>query len=209
MATPVFSSFSYQNLADKLHALRERLDGITPGASSVLNGIGSVVGGPAMWAIQGAMQPDILPAKAPQTSPQILPTQPMPPVQGLDLPATPTASAPQAAPQAPSVPMPMPRPASAPQAPAPSINPNGSISGAVGPTSVGGAPLQPQQPDTSFFMRNALMMHDPSTGQLIDPQGASTVRGPDLINKMLTYLHNKQPTGSVGNNNDPSTWGSG
>ncbi|WP_368508090.1 hypothetical protein [Bradyrhizobium lupini] len=40
-------------------------------------------------------------------------------------------------------------------------------------------------------MRNAMMMRDPGTGQLIDPQGASQVRGPDLINKMMSYLHNK------------------
>lgn len=59
--------------------------------------------------------------------------------------------------------MPQPRPAAAPQA----------------------------QPDTSFFMRNALMQRDPASGQLIDPQGSSQVRGPDLINKMMAYLHNK------------------
>ena len=47
------------------------------------------------------------------------------------------------------------------------------------------------QPDTSFFMRNALMMRDPATGDFIDPQGAASVRGPDLISKMMGYLHNK------------------
>jgi hypothetical protein len=73
------------------------------------------------------------------------------------------APAPAAPPQASPVPMPQPRPAEAPQA----------------------------QPDTSFFMRNALSMRDPSTGELIDPSGASSVRGPDLISKMMTYLHNK------------------
>jgi hypothetical protein len=67
------------------------------------------------------------------------------------------------APEAAPVPMPQARPAEAPQA----------------------------QPDTSFFMRNALSMRDPSTGELIDPSGASSVRGPDLISKMMTYLHNK------------------
>lgn len=78
---------------------------------------------------------------------------------------TPTAPAPAPAapPQASPVPLPQARPAAAPQS----------------------------QPDTSFFMRNALMQHDPGTGQLIDPQGASQVRGPDLINKMMAYLHNK------------------
>lgn len=80
------------------------------------------------------------------------------------------SQAPAAAPQAAPVPMPRARPAqaSAPQAPA-----------------------QESQPDTSFFMRNAMMMRDPASGELIDPQGAASVRGPDLISKMMTYLHNK------------------
>jgi hypothetical protein len=43
----------------------------------------------------------------------------------------------------------------------------------------------------SFFQRNAAMMRDPSSGELIDPQGASQVRGPDLITKMASYLHNR------------------
>lgn len=135
---------------------------------------------------------------------QIQPTQNMPPVQPLDdapqrgLPQLPwwasgdmTKMIPGASPATSPVPMPQPRP--------PQANPGGPIPGAVGPTSVGGAPLvnppqsapPPSQPDTSFFMRNALMMHDPSTGQLIDPQGAASVTGPDLISKMMTYLHNK------------------
>jgi hypothetical protein len=75
-----------------------------------------------------------------------------------------------AAPQAAPVPMPQARPAEAPQAQ---------------PGSGAGAP------DTSFFMRNAMSMRDPSTGELIDPSGASSVRGPDLISKMMAYLHNK------------------
>jgi cell division septation protein DedD len=75
------------------------------------------------------------------------------------------APAPVPAPTAQAAPVPMPqaRPAEAPQA----------------------------QPDTSFFMRNAMSMRDPSTGELIDPSGASSVRGPDLISKMMAYLHNK------------------
>jgi hypothetical protein len=80
-------------------------------------------------------------------------------------------AAPQAAPAAqtaapqstPQVPMPQARPAEAPQA----------------------------EPDTSFFMRNVLSMRDPSTGEMIDPSGAASVKGPDLISKMMTYLHNK------------------
>jgi hypothetical protein len=47
------------------------------------------------------------------------------------------------------------------------------------------------QPDTSFFMRNALLQRDPMTGQLLDPSAASSVTGPDLISKMMTYLHGK------------------
>jgi hypothetical protein len=35
------------------------------------------------------------------------------------------------------------------------------------------------------------MQHDPITGQLLDPSGASSVTGPDLISKMMTYLHGK------------------
>lgn len=62
-----------------------------------------------------------------------------------------------------SVPMPQARPAEAPQA----------------------------IPDTSFFMRNALQMQDPNGGGYIDPTGAASVRGPDLIAKMMSYLHNK------------------
>jgi hypothetical protein len=55
-----------------------------------------------------------------------------------------------------------------------------------------GAPQQASaQPDTSFFMRNALMQQDPNGGGYIDPQGAGSVRGPDLIAKMMSYLHNK------------------
>ncbi|MHC2284428.1 hypothetical protein ACVIJW_000298 [Bradyrhizobium barranii subsp. barranii] len=96
------------------------------------------------------------------------------------------------APQAATVPMSQARPAGA----APQVNPDGSIAGALGPTSVGGAPLVGQaapqaQPDTSFFMRNALMQRDPVTGALIDPSGAASVSGPDLIQKMMAYLHNK------------------
>lgn len=64
---------------------------------------------------------------------------------------------------APAAPLPAPRPA---EAPAPT-------------------------PDTGFFMRNALMMQDPNGGGFIDPMGAASVRGPDLIQKMMGYLHNK------------------
>lgn len=67
---------------------------------------------------------------------------------------------------APTVPLPTPRPADAPQAP----------------------------PPMSWFQQNAAMMRDPSTGQFIDPTGASQAQsqqasGPDVINKLLSYFH--------------------
>jgi hypothetical protein len=46
-----------------------------------------------------------------------------------------------------------------------------------------------------FFARNTAMMQDPMTGQFIDPtaaaQAQAQLRGPDLINKMMAYLHKK------------------
>jgi hypothetical protein len=45
----------------------------------------------------------------------------------------------------------------------------------------------------SFWQRNAALMRDPGTGAFIDPTGAAkAVRGPDLINKMMAYLHDKE-----------------
>lgn len=79
------------------------------------------------------------------------------------------------------VPMPPPRPPQAPQ-PAPSV-----------PMPMARPPEAPQPaPDTGFFMRNALMQQDPMGGGFINPTGAQSVRGPDLISKMMTYLHNKE-----------------
>lgn len=76
---------------------------------------------------------------------------------------SPTPEAPAVS-QAPSaIPLPQARPAEAPQS----------------------------QPDTSFFMRNAMQMRDPVTNDFLDPAGAQSVKGPDLIAKMMTYLHNK------------------
>jgi hypothetical protein len=49
----------------------------------------------------------------------------------------------------------------------------------------------PTPTDTGFFARNTAMMRDPSTGAFIDPSAAQSVRGPDLIAKMMSYLHNK------------------
>ena len=73
-----------------------------------------------------------------------------------------TAAAPA---PAPSAPMPQARPSAAPQAPEP----------------------------MSWFMQNAKMMRDPMTGEFIDPTGAAQaqVSGPQLIQKMMGYLHKK------------------
>jgi hypothetical protein len=106
--------------------------------------------------------------QGPVGAPVSQPTQPMPPVQGLDLPGAPHVPMPMARPQMPvapqaqaAVPMPAPRPASAP-------------SGGMG-----------------FFQRNAAMMRDPSSGDFIDPGAAAqaNVSGPDLIQKFMNYLH--------------------
>jgi hypothetical protein len=45
----------------------------------------------------------------------------------------------------------------------------------------------------SWFMQNAKMMRDPMTGEFIDPTGAAQaqVSGPQLIQKMMGYLHKK------------------
>jgi hypothetical protein len=67
---------------------------------------------------------------------------------------------------APAPPMPAPRP---PEAPAPT-------------------------PDMGFFQRNSAMMRDPSSGQFIDPTNAanaSQASGPDVIQKLMSYFHNK------------------
>lgn len=79
------------------------------------------------------------------------------------------------------------------------FGPLGAPSGAPESTASAGVPLPgarpaeaPQAPqDTSFFMRNALMQQDPLGGGFIDPTGAASVTGPDLISKMMGYLHRK------------------
>lgn len=96
--------------------------------------------------------------------------------QGSD-PMTADVTAP--APAAPAVPMPAPRPQSfapMPSAPMPMARP---------------ADAPQAQPDTGFFMRNALMQQDPITGGFLDPSAVSKVSGPDLISKMMAYLHKK------------------
>lgn len=123
---------------------------------------------------------------------------PLPPQLSIGGPSPPISSdnsAPPAAPQAPytypavdpmadhafmgipGVPLPRARPTLPnPQVPLPQARP---------------AEAPQPEPDTSFFMRNAMMMRDPTSGDFIDPTGAASVRGPDLINKMMGYLHNK------------------
>lgn len=167
-------------LADYIHRLRLAADQHTPGPGSLAN----LVGGPLMYALQGAAQPDVLnnhkpamvPSPAPSPAPSATPAAPSAPqlpswVDGRSFGAgIPTPPAPQASPptQPASVPMPQARPAEADASqPAPT-------------------------PDMGFFARNAAMMRDPGTGAFIDPMGAAqAVRGPDLINKMMAYLHNK------------------
>lgn len=234
MAIPNVSSFSYSDVADKLRRLREAADKYTPSPSTLMKYAAPLIGGPGMYALQGAAQGDILNnhkigGGAPQPPAAPPPAAPAPNPANWGIAGFPSAapassswadsvtkaplpqgalSAPQASPptQSAAPPPPQAGPALAPQAPpqqAPQINPNGSIAGAAGPTSVGGAPLVAQnaptpQPDMSFFQRNAAMMRDPMTGQFIDPtnaaQAQSQIRGPDLINKMLALLHDKAST---------------
>jgi hypothetical protein len=212
-------TFDYNKVADTLRRIRETVHEHTPGpltASTLVMGAPGLAAGGAIRALPtlgrtatslmsnagaspaammmptaaqapSALEPEwqkfkeqadkqaelkpAVPMSAPSSfgGPQSLFSPPtFPQTQG-PMPSAMQAAAPQAAPvpSAPpaqaGVPMPQPRPAEAPQA----------------------------QPETSFFMRNALMQHDPITGQLIDPAGAASVSGPDLISKMMAYLHNK------------------
>jgi hypothetical protein len=182
MAVPIPHS-----VTDYIHNLRLMLQSHTPGLD-ILSSLS-----PATAAMNGAVQPDILnnhvPKMIPQVPPQapmapgvsppisgqpaptpaIQPTQPMPPVQGLDMP------------MAPQVPMPQPRPPQAPQAqaqvPMPMARPEGAPSG------------QPM----GFFQRNTAMMRDPATGDFIDPMAAqqaqADITGPALVQKFMNYLH--------------------
>lgn len=76
-----------------------------------------------------------------------------------------------------NTPMPQARPAQAPQASM--VNPNGSIAGAQGPTSVGGAPLVGQT--------GPLNIQSMAQQQGDQPQSQN---GSALIQRMLQYLHN-------------------
>lgn len=55
------------------------------------------------------------------------------------------------------------------------------------------APQGPPTPDMGFFARNTAMMKDPTSGDFLDPMNAQRAQasGPDVINKLLSYFHNK------------------
>jgi hypothetical protein len=191
MASPTPGTFSFNGLSDGIHRIRQLADKYTPGIDTLAN----VRAWPWMAPMYGAAQGDVLnnhPVAG--TTPPASPTPPQAPQQASfgqgagpvpflnnpfgqvlppqqPAPSPPPAAAPNpvapAVSQAPSVPTPMPRPDAAPQAP----------------------------PDMSFFQRNTAMMRDPVTGAFIDPTAAAQaqqVTGPNLIDKMMTYLHNKE-----------------
>jgi len=178
---------SFDGLSNGIHRIRQFADKYTPGPSTSLSMLLPFMGGAAGAAVNGATSPDILndhrgafnapPAPAPSVAPPISQSNyaaPAPYPSGTDPMSAggppPVTPAPQVAtpPQPASTPMPQARPADAP------------------------APIPTPDP-MSFFQRNTAMMRDPVTGQFIDPRAASDaqVRGPDLINKMMSYLHNK------------------
>jgi hypothetical protein len=191
MASPTPGTFSFNKIGDMIHSARMAADKYTPGLDTLAN----VRAWPWMAPMYGAAQGDILnnhpvagttppaaptPTQAPQQAPFGQGSGPIPfmnnPFSGMSsqqpaprpAPAAAPSPAPQVAtpPQPASSPMPQARPAGAPQAP----------------------------PDMSFFQRNTAMMRDPVTGAFIDPTAAAQaqqVTGPNLIDKMMTYLHNK------------------
>jgi hypothetical protein len=174
------NGFSFDKLADTIRRTREAVSkfsasGYTPGSATPnpFDFMGKV-GGAAAPAFGLATQGDIL-------------TNYKPPWERTPYPAA-DAMADHA------------RPSTAyPQAEDPMAAASYYPSASASPSPVAGVPMPrarpeeaPQpEPDTSFFMRNAMMMRDPVTGELIDPQGAASVRGPDLISKMMGYLNKK------------------
>ena len=184
MAIPDFRSFSYSDVADKLHRLRAAVDSYTPNIGT----ISPLIGGPMSYALQGAAQGDILTNHKPAMLPTAAPAAPVAPTPASPSPAPNPANwgslgYPASPPQAPTPTPPTPAPPAVSQpTPAPTPQPRPAV-----------ADAQPQpQHDMSFFQRNAAMMRDPSTGAFIDPMGAAqAVRGPDLISKMMDILHKK------------------
>jgi hypothetical protein len=72
------------------------------------------------------------------------------------------------------------------------FGPMGAAEASVAPLPRSRPAEAPQAPeDTGFFRRNAMMMQDPMGGGFIDPTGAASVSGPDLISKMMGYLNRK------------------
>lgn len=135
----------------------------------------------------------------PEVNPQAMPKAPAvsPPISGpqdISYPSVPVSTD-NSAPAAPSAPTPPPWWADGQMFNGPGF----PASQASTPTQPASVPMPQARPaeapapqeDTGFFMRNALMQRDPMTGELIDPMGAKSVRGPDLIAKMMQYLHNK------------------
>jgi hypothetical protein len=152
-----------------------------------------------LWKASQIDMPDV---HASGVGPAAAPTGPSPPISGIspgfrDQPTPAAPAAPSAPPQMPwwaSGDMTKMFPGAAPQAPspAPAPAPVSAPQTAPGPMPQASPAAAPQaSPDTSFFMRNALMQHDPITGQMLDPGATSSVSGPDLISKMMTYLHGK------------------
>jgi len=189
--------------------------------------MGSMVN-PLLAAIMGSIQGDVLNNHVPQMTPQSLPASPSGTVtsQPLAAPGTPAPGTPGApsppisGPQTPpsptpspggggsipwwanatgadfgnNTPMPRPRPAQAP----PMVNQNGSIAGAQGPTSVGGAPLvQPGGP---------MNIQSPAQQQaMAQPQPQQN--GSDLIQKMLQYLQQNPKLSDNPNTASGATFG--
>jgi hypothetical protein len=125
---------------------------------------------------------------------------PQPPISGpqnISYPSAPISTD-NSAPAAPSAPTPPPWWANGQMFNGPGF-PSAPASQASSPTQPASTPMPQARPaeapapqeDTGFFMRNALMQQDPMGGGFIDPMGAKSVRGPDLIAKMMQYLHNK------------------
>jgi hypothetical protein len=190
MAQPFYSLSGYNKIADMLRRARETVDSYTPGPAKAA----ALMSGPLGWMTLGGNtmpQAQVLNDHQPPMSPQGHINQGFSALPAAN-PAAPTGPTdagangrvaqgfdvfnPPMMPQAPApAPAAAPPPAAAPQAAVPM------------PVARPAAAPQP----LSWFQRNAALQMDPMGGGYIDPQAASQVRGPDLINKMMTYLHDK------------------
>lgn len=104
--------------------------------------------------------------------------------------------APQAADAPPMIPAPVPAPVD--MGPPPALSPQAMQGPPVPPPAPAAVPMpQPRPPEApqemGFFQRNAAMMQDPSSGAFLDPGAAERAQasGPDVINKLLSYFHDK------------------